>query len=222
MTGPIRAVVFDLDGTLVDSAPDIAAATNAMLTDLGHPPLSDAVITGFVGNGIVRLVERTLAHVESDARPQDALDRLRAHYDASPANFTRPYAGVQETLATLRFSGLALAVCTNRPEGSARAVLDALSLDDFFEVVVGGDSTPALKPDPLPLASAFKGLGIPSSEGVFVGDSDVDAETAVAAGVRFALHTEGYRRSPPEAFRAEVRFGHFKTLPELLKYMEGM
>lgn len=215
-------LVFDLDGTLVDSAPDIAAATNAMLADLGYQALSAETIAGFVGNGVVLLVERTLAHVGASSSPQAALDRFRAHYDAAPADLTRAYPGVPEALAALRFSGLPLGVCTNKPEGPARAVLDALSLDDFFEAVIGGDTTDALKPDPLPLVTAFDKLGIPPAEGLFVGDSEVDAETAAAAGVRFALHTRGYLRGPAEAVRADLTFADFKSLPGLLKYNSEM
>lgn len=213
----VRGIVFDLDGTLVDSAPDIVAAVNAMLADLGHPPLVGAVIAGFVGNGVVRLVERTLDHVGSTARRQEALDRFRSHYDAAPANLTRPYPGVPEALEQLRFSGLPLGICTNKPEAPARALLDALSLDDFFEVVVGGDTTPHLKPDPHPLLHAFERLCVPPGEGVFVGDSEVDAETATRASIRFALHTRGYLRGPVETVTADARFGDFDALPGLLR-----
>lgn len=208
------ALVFDLDGTLVDSAPDIHAACVRMLADYGHGPLSPDRIQSFVGNGAPRLVERVMGAVGVGTGHADWLARFLAHYEADPATLTRPYPGVPEALEHLAAAGHALGVCTNKPEAPAREILRLLGLDHHFAVVIGGDSTPATKPDPLPLARAYEAL--PPGPRLYVGDSEVDAATARALPVTFALFTEGYRKSPLTDLPHDFAFGRFADLPALV------
>src|SRR5260370_30895650 len=147
-----KAILFDLDGTLVDSVPDLAAAANALLAELGRPPLSLAQVTGMVGDGAPKLVERALAASGAgDTPPRAALDRFLAFYEADPTRLTRPYDGVPAVLDELAAAGWRLGVCTNKPERATRAVLAGLGLDRFFPVVLRRGSGPTCQPRPRPV-----------------------------------------------------------------------
>lgn len=208
-----RAIVFDLDGTLVDSAPDLHAAACAMLDERGLPPVTLDQVKSFVGNGIGKLVERCLDAVGYPDDPPGraaALESFRAHYGADPAALTRPYTGVETMLADLAGDGYALGVCTNKPVEMAVDLLRQLGLFRYFGSVVGGGTVAALKPDPAPLVHCLAALG--AATALYVGDSETDAATARAAGVPFALYSGGYRKSAVEAFEAAFVFDRFEAL----------
>ncbi len=215
----VTAIVFDLDGTLVDSAPDIQAAANKMLESAGAAPLDLPTLISFIGNGIPKLVERAMRARDLPMdRHAELTDRTLEFYNAESALRTVPYPGLVDTLTTLQARGFALGVCTNKPADPARDILDQLGLTQHFEVVIGGDTLPVKKPDPAPLNAAFTALG---RRGLYVGDSEVDAETAERAGIPFLLFTEGYRKQPIEALTHTARFDHFDALPGLVaKAME--
>ncbi len=210
----VRAIVFDLDGTLVDSAPDLQAAANRALAALGRPALSLERIVSFVGEGAPKLIERCLEATGggSSTLAADALARFLEAYGEDPTRRTRPYPGVEPLLAALDAAGAPLAVCTNKPEAAAEAVLDRLGLRSRFRLVVGGDRLAARKPDPAPLRLCFETLGAAAEAGLYVGDSEIDERTAQALGAPFALFTGGYRKKPPEAFEAAFRFDAFADL----------
>jgi phosphoglycolate phosphatase len=209
-------IIFDLDGTLVDSAPDIHAAVSAMLAAEGHVSPDLATVTSFVGNGLPVLVSRVIAYCGLDPAQHERLTRATlSYYNAAPADLTRPYAGVVAALETLQTAGHALGLCTNKPEIPARLVLDQLGLARFFGAVVGGDSLPVAKPDPAPLHACIGLLG--GGATIYVGDSEVDAATAQAAGVPFALFTEGYRKTAVENLAHDVAFSDFNALPPVLE-----
>jgi phosphoglycolate phosphatase len=206
-------VVFDLDGTLIDSAPDIRAATNRMLADEGLSPLDLSTIISFIGNGLPKLVERVMRRVGLDMSRHDELTQATlAHYNAAATDLTRPYPSVVAALTALRDQGHVLALCTNKPEAPARLILRDLGLEVYFDAVVGGDTLPVKKPDPAPLLHL-----IPTGKAaLYVGDSEVDAETAQRAGIQFALFTEGYRKSPVEQIPHQDRFDDFAALPGIV------
>lgn len=215
----LQAVVFDLDGTLVHSAPDIHAAAWRLLEERGHEGPDLETVIGFVGNGVPKLVERLLdwAAEEADAEAHSAATkRFQEIYNAAPSALSSLYEHVDEVLAELAAAGLRLGVCTNKPEVPARQVLTDLGIDGYVTALVGGDSLARRKPDPLPLLHAASALGAPREALVFVGDSEVDAATASAAGVPFALFTEGYRKTPLEKIPHQVSFSHYGKLPSLL------
>ncbi|MBE0453518.1 MAG: phosphoglycolate phosphatase [Roseovarius sp.] len=215
-----RAIVFDLDGTLVDSAPDIAAAANRVLSEMDHAPLPVPLLTSFIGHGIPRLVGRVIEHLTLDPAQHKAMTtRMLAHYTERPADLTRPYPGVVAALEALRDTGHVMGVCTNKYRGLSVQVLDALGLSAFFEVVIGGDCLPQKKPDPAPLRAAFAALD--ATPLLYVGDSEVDAETAHAIALPFGLHTGGYRSTPVEDLPHSFAFDHFSSLSGLVGALPG-
>ncbi len=204
------AIVFDLDGTLVDSAEQIMAAANAVLADEGAEPLTLDQTKGFIGNGARVFVARMIA---ARGLAEADLPRLHAAFVAGAEEDTAGAAlfpGAARALRDLAAQGHALGICTNKPAGPTRALLAALGIAPLFRAVIGGDSLPVLKPDPAPLHAAFAPLGPPL---LFVGDSEVDFATAQAAGVPFALHTRGYRRAGIADFPGAWCFDDWAALP---------
>lgn len=214
-------VIFDLDGTLIDSAPDIRAAVNRMLADEGQAPLDLPTIIGFIGNGLPRLVERAMAARGLDMSRHGALTRITLDfYNAVSPVLTRTYPGVPQALESLRAAGHRLALCTNKPEAPARAILADMGIARHFAVVVGGDTLPVTKPDPAPALECLRALG--GGAAAYVGDSGVDAETARAAGLPFLLFTEGYRKEPAAALPHASAFDDFARLPALVEALAGV
>ncbi len=214
----MNAVIFDLDGTLVDSAPDIHAAANALLRAMGYQPVSFEILCSFVGNGIPKLVERLMraSHIElSEARQKSMTAKFVALYTAKPAVKTTLYPGVTQVLSGLKAQGYALGICTNKDRALALQVLDGMGISDFFSVVTGGDSLPVKKPDPAPLLDCARQLA--ARRVVYVGDSEIDAATAKAAATPFALFTEGYRKTPVATIPHDFAFSEFSALTGFVK-----
>lgn len=210
------AVIFDLDGTLIDSAAQIHATTNTVLAGIGLGPTDRATVQSFVGNGLPTLIDRLLAHHATPLSPQaraDLIATFEADYSANHG-LTVLYPGVRKALEALRSQGAALGICTNKPITPTHAILDHLALTPLFGAILGGDSLPTRKPDPAPLLATAQALHRPTA--VFVGDSEVDAETARAAGLPFLLFTEGYRKSPVAAIPHSAAFADWSDLPDVL------
>ncbi len=211
----MKSIIFDLDGTLLDSAPDIRATANTILKRYGRAPLSLEQTRGFIGSGARVFVARMAAAVgldESDVPLQRLEDEFIAIYEHAH-DLTRIYPGAEAALDRLAAEGWVMGLCTNKPIGPARAVLAHFGLDRRFACVVGGDSLPVRKPDPAPLRHVHAAIG--QGPVVYVGDSEVDAATAAAAAIPFALYTEGYRHGPIEAISHQGRFSDFACLPDL-------
>lgn len=218
----MKAIVFDLDGTLVDSAPDLHAAANATRADEGLEALSLTRLKSYIGDGIDALVHRCLAEAASEpARIAAASARFRRHYAARGHRGTTLYPSAAEALARLKADGHRLAVCTNKDEGFAREILSATGLLDGIDVVVGGDTTGRRKPDPAPLLACARLCGARPQETIYIGDSEIDATTAEAAGIDFILYEGGYRREPDRPIAQRAGFSDFATLPGLIAKLGG-
>lgn len=201
------AVVFDLDGTLIDSAPDIHAAINHIIAEDGFPPLSLPLITSFIGNGVATLVERAYRHLGALPSDQDldvTVARFADVYAQNAAVLTRPYPGVVDGLEALKRSGVRLGVCTNKPSAIAWSILKALDIGDVFDAVIGGDSCARRKPDPEPLFACIDALGAAPMHAIYIGDSETDVQTAFAAGVRMVAVTYGYAQVEPADLGADA------------------
>ena len=193
------ALVFDLDGTLVDSRRDLATAVNATRADLGLDPLSLAEVVSKVGEGARNLVRRSLpAEIEGPAF-EAAFRAFGGHYAAVCLDTTLPYPGIGELLSRLA-GRTPLAVLTNKPEATSRAILEGLGLASLFAEIVGGDTLPARKPDPVGIVHLGERFGRAPASLVLVGDSAIDEATARAAGCRFVLVEWGFA-SPEERVR---------------------
>ena len=214
------AVVFDLDGTLVDSAPDLAIALNRLLAQEGYPEITLEEVKWYFGAGLVKMIgDAFTANGETvtGERMEDLCRRYMAYYEKHRTDFTQPYAGVTDTLAWLAGSGVALGICTNRPLAASMDILKALDLADFFHTVLGGDSLDGVrKPDPRHLLAVTDGLGVAAGRTVMVGDTDADAGAAHAAGVPFVAVSFGYAKVPVAELDARAVIDSYSELPEAL------
>ena len=210
-------LVFDLDGTLVDSVPDLTNSLNEVLREHGYPPLSRAEVAPMVGDGVPPLVARGFAaRGGSAAEAAAALPRYIALYEAGATNLTRPYTDVPATLAALRRAGYRTAVCTNKPQHATLTVLNGLGLATLFDGVAGGDRYPVRKPNPGHLLSLIAELGGTAARSVMIGDSENDAAVAHAAAVPAVLMRYGYARTDPETLGAALVLDRFAELPDVL------
>lgn len=217
----VSALVFDLDGTLVDSLPDLRSALNAMLRAMHCRELGADEVRLMIGDGTRALVERALIATGADITALDAAHKLFLEtYEAAPARFSRLYPGVARTLAALRGSGARLAVCTNKPQSATLAVLDSFGIRPCFDAVLGGDTVPFRKPDPRHLLAAIEQMHAMSTEAVMIGDNENDYAAARAAGIPVILMRYGYLRVPPATLTPNAWLDDFAQLPTTLLSLE--
>lgn len=214
------ALIFDLDGTLIDSAPAIGQALNRLLAERRRTAVTDDMVRRFIGDGARRLVERGFAATGAAlpaAEAGPAVVRFLDLYAAIPAEPSCVYPGVPETLERLAGAGHPMGLCTNKPLAITRSVLAEVGLATFFGVVVGGDSLPQRKPAPEPLLAVARGLGRPAEGAVMVGDGPNDVAAARAAGSRIVAVSYGYPQGNLADLTADRVIDGFAELPDALE-----
>jgi phosphoglycolate phosphatase len=217
-------LVFDLDGTLVDTAPDLVAATNHVMTRLGLRDVSETSIRPFVGHGALAMVERAAAAQGRDLGKQELHDLFEvfiAHYTANIAVLSRPYAGVLAALDLCRVEGAKLAVCTNKIEVHARALLHELYMTRYFTAITGRDSLHVCKPDPGHLIGTVALAGGQPMKSIMIGDSETDVRTAKAAKIPVIAVDFGYSEEPVASFAPDAVIGHYRDLAAAIRKLSG-
>ncbi|HEX6204052.1 MAG TPA: HAD-IA family hydrolase [Thermoanaerobaculia bacterium] len=226
---PPAGLIFDLDGTLVDSRRDLSVAINRVRTDYGWSTLSIEQVTEAVGEGARVLVASALGfHRPDETMPEsldEALERFYRHYDDTCLETTKPYPGVEQMLADLA-ERYPLTLYTNKPERFVRKILEGVELIGYFPAVLGGDSLPTRKPEPPGVRHLAEAMGVPVAATMLVGDSRIDAHTARAAGCRFAFAEWGFaeydeRQEIRDRFRPEIKAANPGQLARRLLDLEG-
>ena len=206
-------IVFDLDGTLVDTAPDLVAAANHVLGHVGLPPVDAQTLRPYIGHGARVMIERATAVAKlSEAEHERLLERFLDYYSANIAVDSRPFEGAVDALERFKAAGAKLAVCTNKREGMSRLLLDALDLSRFFSAIAGRDTLPNSKPHPGHLLGTIDLAGGDPSRAVMIGDSNVDIATAKAANVPVIAVSFGYTDTPIAEFEPDAVIDHYREL----------
>ncbi len=212
--GKLKALLFDLDGTLIDSKRDLVQSVNATLRGMGRAELPEDLVASYVGSGAPILISRALGGAGSAAEQQSALKFFLAHYDQHKLDFTREYPGVRETLEKLR--GVPMAVLTNKPVNVSVRILAGLGLAGFFRAIYGGNSFATKKPDPLGANTILSEMGIAAAQAAMVGDSEVDVQTARNAGMISAIVNFGFGTHDREMYPADIYLDRMEELLPLV------
>jgi phosphoglycolate phosphatase len=212
-------IVFDLDGTLVDTAPDLAEATNYVLGTLGLGRVNELEIRPFVGHGALAMIDGAIkshGRTLSERELHDLFEVFIAYYSTHIAERSLPYPHVVKTLEGLRDAGATLAVCTNKIEMQAKAVLSSLKLDGYFSALTGRDSLGAYKPDPKHLTGTIARAGGRPEAAIMVGDSETDIRTAKAAKIPIVAVSFGYSIDPVASYGPDAIIDDYRNLPPII------
>ena len=218
------SVIFDLDGTLLDTAPDLAAALNLLLKEEGCERLPLASVRSMVGRGAAHMIKQGSAHagIEIDGGLPDHLrTRLLDHYRACCTERTSPFPGAVEALTQLRETGHPLAICTNKSYEVSVAIIEGLNLSHFFAGIIGGDTLAQAKPNAAPVHAAIDLTGGSLETAIMVGDSLTDIHAAFAAGIPAIAVTFGYTEIPPRELGADAVIDHFDQLIPTIEQIAG-
>ena len=215
-----RAVIFDLDGTLIDTAPDLTRATNHVLQLNGRPAVSVDEVRGMVGRGARKLIALGFARTGAEVEPErldELFDVFVDFYAENIAVDSRLFPGARAVLERCRDGEIALGICTNKLEGLSRRLVEKLGLAGYFGAIVGQDTVKAAKPDPRPYHEALRQLGVASARSLFVGDSEIDVRTARAAGVPIIGMSFGYTERPVSDFSPDYLAADYEELWPLIE-----
>ena len=211
----VRAIIFDLDGTLIDSKLDLIHSVNAMLAEMKRPQLAAETISGYIGHGAPQLVARALGGTATEEDLKHALQFFLGYYEEHKMDNTCAYPGVAETLAQLNH--MPMAVLTNKPERISMRILNSLGLAKYFRVIYGGNSFETKKPDPFGANKILQELGVAAREALIVGDSEVDVQTARNAGTHAAAVNYGFGVHDRTAHPADIYLDRFADLADVVR-----
>jgi phosphoglycolate phosphatase len=210
----VKALIFDLDGTLIDSKLDLVMSVNAMLNCMGRKELPEETIASYVGSGAAVLVSRALGNASAEKELEKALAIFLEHYSQHNLDNTRAYPGVEETLTRLK--GLPMAVLTNKPHAVSENILRGLGLDRYFQKIYGGNSFATKKPDPLGANRILQEFQVIATQAVMVGDSEVDVQTARNTGMLSAVVNYGFATHDRGKYPADVYLERLEELVSLV------
>lgn len=220
MRFPGHAVIFDLDGTLVDTAADLSGAVNRALKAIGRPAVPVEVVKSMIGGGFPNLVNKALEH-SGGPLPADQLgpfvDKARTDYEAHVADTSTVLPGVMEAMRALHMRGVLMGVCTNKPAAASKKLLAAVGLDKYMPVLVGGDSLPMRKPHPKVAQEVLKRLNTTADSAVVVGDSETDVKLARSVNLPIILVEGGYSTTPVKQLGADLVLRTMAQLPQYLQ-----
>ena len=212
----VRALIFDLDGTLIDSKLDLIRSVNAMLQEMGREQLHEGTISGYIGHGAPQLISRALGNGSTEAERERALKFFLAYYDEHKLDSTCAYPGVPEALAHL--AAYPMAILTNKPVRASMRILEGLGLAKYFRAVYGGNSFETKKPDPLGAQTILGEFGAAPAEAILIGDSEVDVQTARNAGTLAAAVNYGFGTHNRAAHPADIYLARLADLIPLLAH----
>ena len=215
----VRALIFDLDGTLIDSKQDLIRSVNAMLEEMGRDTLHEDAISGYIGHGAPQLIGRALGNGATEEERERALKFFLAYYEDHKMDTTCAYAGVAGTLEDLH--GYSMAVLTNKPVRVSKRILEGLGLAKYFRAVYGGNSFETKKPDPLGARKILEEFGTSPAEAMLIGDSEVDVQTARNAGMLSATVNYGFGTHDRAAYPADIYLDRMTDLATLLGKPHG-
>jgi phosphoglycolate phosphatase len=213
-------LVFDLDGTLVDTAPDLVAATNHVLRHIGLPPVDEKSLRPWIGHGAAYMIEHAMGQAGKTMTRQEharLLEVYLEYYGRNIAIGSQPFEGAIEALQSLSRQGAKLAVCTNKMESMSRALLDALGMTSYFASIAGRDTLPVFKPDPRHLLGTIELAGGDAARAVMIGDSRTDIATAKAANVPVIAVSFGYTDVPVSQLDPDAIIDHYRDLERAIR-----
>ena len=215
----MNAVIFDLDGTLIDSLPDIRTSLNSVLTDYGYQSISITEVKNMIGRGSEILLKEAFQHAgaKMDSKTlASCVKSFTSHYERNPISQTTVFPGTLLALQTLSTKGIRMGVCTNKPHAIALTILKSLNLDKYFPVCIGKGKLPHHKPDSRHYNCVAAGLNVKPQETLYVGDSETDVKTARNAGVPIILVSHGYSKKPANTLGGDLLINHFSEMPNAI------
>ena len=220
MNGYPAAIIWDLDGTLIDSAADLAQGLNTLLREHGYAGLDEDHVRTMIGDGIQKLIKRGFRAAGAPMRGtqlQGVMPRFMLAYSRCATNNTHLYPGARSVLQHFSDAGVRQGICTNKPETITKQILSSFSIAGHFDVVIGGDTLAAKKPDPLPLRSCLKALNVMPTESMMIGDSAIDVATAQAMNMPVGIVSYGYARRAARTLGADFLIDKLSSLPASIR-----
>lgn len=225
ITTKYKGVVFDLDGTLVNTLPDILTALNEVMIGEGLREIHEEEGKAFIGGGAYNLIEQAFSAIgvdQDDPRIETAFQQFLISYGKDPTNRSKFYPGVKDFLRTLQLSGIKMGLCTNKPIGLTRKVVSDMAIDHYFgDAILGGDSLDIRKPNPEHVIAVIELMGTQTNNVIMVGDSETDVKAAQGAGIPIVVVDYGYTSIPPDRLGADALISSFCELPDAIRNLEA-